>query len=493
MSADPIEAPTLVVKVVAAESSAAEESYLKDVQHAFATHPLEIAAALEAAGCRDVDAQKLGWPDTFALADHLYARQVVDRLAEGEAVIELPDLSNTDPRLAQSDEAMERHLESQMGMRPQWRVLLRGVLFALPGLVLAGALPFPLTTPESALIWITLGLSWGLGQGLAYGGYMRVSLSPGEARRRMVPWVIWHATLMALVTSAVVVSGEIRPLVGLVAFTQALYLIAASGLMVLGREILLYGLLVLGAIAGVHRMIPPLDPDPDPWAAGLAVASMLGASVVLLWSCRPAARSGELANNPVSKPAMVSHIVFGLTSAVLVLWLPWFGDVGIELTFLMTPLVLSLGAIEWLLLWLRKQGLRNLATSGNLSLFKSRSTRALGIAASAYFVCVLIMLSLGLVVLWLIDGEVYVAEHPEVLVAVLALGMYLLFSAVGVALYGLRYVLMASMGAITLLLFAPESVSGRALVAYYGLVCMVLAGVSYFVARRQVRIPATLA
>lgn len=495
MSADPIEAPARVLKEVTADSSAAEETYLSGAKRQVATHPLEIAAALEAAGCRDADAQELGWPDTFALADHIYARQVVDRLDGGEPVIEFPESTDSvlDPRLAESNEVTERHLESQMGMRPQWRVLLRGVLFALPGLVLAGALPFPLSTAESALIWVTLGLSWGLGQGLAYGGYMRVSLSPGDARAHMVPWVIGHAAAMAIVLTAVVAAGVARPLVGVVAFTQALYLIAASGLMVLGRETLLYGLLAIGAISGIHRLVPPLEPDPTPWAAGLAVASMLSASVVLLWSCRPSARTVTLATNPVSPTAMLSHILLGLTSAVLVLWLPWFGGGGIGLTFVMTPLVLSLGVIEWLLLWLRGEGLRNLATSENLSGFKERSTKALGEAATAYFLCVVAVVTLG----WMADHLAYPDPRAEidlvVPVAVVALGMYLLFSAIATALYGLRRVLLASLGAVLFLVAAPGWLSGQALVAYYAVVCMGLAVAGYWAARCQVRIPANLA
>lgn len=485
--------PADLLNGASAERSALK-TYLAGLALPIATHPLEIAAALEASGCRDTDARELGWPDTFSLAEHIYAAQVVQRLAHGEPVIELPGDPEVeaDPDLLESTEAMERHLESQMGMRPQWRVMLRGALFALPGLVLAGALPIPLTAQEGALLFATLGLSWGLGQGLAYGGYMRVSLSPGDARHQMVPWVLLHAGFMAMMISAAVVAEVARPLVGIAAFTQAVYLIAASGLMVLGREPILYALMGLGAIAGIHRLIPPFESDPDPWSAALGIVSMLSAGLVLLWSCRPSTWSGSGRTAPVARVALASHILYGLTSAWLVLWLPWYGNVGIRLTFLMTPLVLSLGIIEWLLLWLRGAGRRHLATSDDLATFKAGTTRALRTAALGYSVSVTSLVLMGWMVSRTANGPSSMCDCPEVPIAIVALGMFLFFAGIAVALFGLPRVVAASMTAVLLLVPAPYVLSGRAMVVYYCLVCVALAFVSYRAALRQVRIPSNL-
>ena len=458
------------------------------------THPLEIAAALEAGGCRDADARALGWPDVFALADHLFAQGVVERLRQGKAVIELPDGNDptSDPSRIQSKAATERHLESQMGMRPQWRVLLRGVLFALPGLVLAGALPYPMTSLESAVIWITLALSWGLGQGLAYGGYMRVSLSPGDARTHIVTWVVWHALASTVVIAAVVASGAARPLVGLVAFTQSTYLLAASGLMVLGLEMRLYALLSVGAVAGIYRLVPPFEAYPSWWGVCLATGSMLLVTIVLVWACRPSTRSGPQSAHPVPRTALASHVLMGLTSALLVLWLPYFTGAGMGLTFILLPLVLSLGGIEWLLLWLRGAGRRSLATASNVSSFRTRTTRALGGAAMAYFVAIVILVSIGSVGYLVVASDP--AGDPALPIAVVILGMVLFFSAVATALYGLRDVLASSIGAVLLLgIVQPWGLSSHALAVYYSVVCLGLAVVTYCVARRQVRIPGNLA
>ena len=93
MYANPGEHHAWVVSGGSAESPGLM-TLLAGVDLPVATHPLEIAAALEASGCRDVDARELGWPDTFSLAEHLYAAQVMQRLEHGDPVIELPQDSS---------------------------------------------------------------------------------------------------------------------------------------------------------------------------------------------------------------------------------------------------------------------------------------------------------------------------------------------------------------------------------------------------------------
>ncbi|KJS60736.1 hypothetical protein [Streptomyces rubellomurinus] len=181
-----------------------------------AVHPYEIAAILESDGLSDEQAALLyGRPDAFTVAEELFEK--VQRRYPGPSS-EFANPWRADP----------------------WRCVVRGLVFALPGLgYLLGAnlfatarMRFGLPSGMLALSVATL-VSWGFNQALAHRAYRWL----GRLRRRdAARCLAVGAPLGALVAAAAayVVGGPL----GALSFAagQSAYLGAATVLLVLGRE-----------------------------------------------------------------------------------------------------------------------------------------------------------------------------------------------------------------------------------------------------------------
>ncbi|WP_455355462.1 hypothetical protein [Streptomyces sp. SYSU K217416] len=221
---------------------------------AAAVHPDEIAAILESDGMTD-DHIRLtyGREDSFALAEELYAR-VPRHFPE-------PPGPAVDPWSA-----------SLLGC------LLRGLVFALPGLayvlgapLLAGP-PDRLGLPAGTVTLLAGALvGWVWNQSLSHRAYSWLGLGDREAACRAL---LAGAPAGALLGAAVACSVPGPGSAAVFAAGQSLYLGAATVLLVLGRErALLYALLPMAAGAAAT----PVLALPTPARTALLLTSLLAA------------------------------------------------------------------------------------------------------------------------------------------------------------------------------------------------------------------------
>ncbi|WP_128376140.1 hypothetical protein [Streptomyces cavernae] len=385
---------------------------------AAAVHPDEIAALLESDGMSDDQIrERYGCKDSFTLATELYAR--VER----------------------------RHPEPDGPSNDPWRIsllscLLRGVVFALPGLgyilgapLLNGARdPFALPAGTIPLLASAV-FGWAWNQGLSHRAYSWLGLGDrAAARRSLLVGAPAGATLASLCALAV---APDRP--GAVAFAtgQSWYLAAATVLLVMGRErALLTALtplaagtalaalhdlgttarvtLLLGSVAAVvvlaARETLPTTRDTEhgqriDWAAGFAGLPAIGRPGTGAHRKPPAraVRDEGLAATPWLVAAL-PYALFGLGSGILVL----FASLADLLTGQNTEgfaapaavaLTLSMGPAEWLLHHFRSRSLTGLRASNTTQDFARATAANLARCLTAYL-ALLLVLSLATAALW---------------------------------------------------------------------------------------------
>ncbi|MEU9996421.1 hypothetical protein [Streptomyces sp. NPDC050848] len=372
-----------------------------------AVHPDEIAAILESDGMTD-DHIRLtyGRADSFALAEDLYAR--VER----------------------------RHPEPDTTPAGPWHVglggcLLRGLVFALPGLayvlgapLLGGAGTVPLLAGAVA--------GWVWNQALSHRAYTWLGLGD---RAGAVRSLLLGAPAGALVGSAVALAaagpGE-WPVV-VFAAGQSLYLGAATVLLVLGREPAL-----LCALAPLAGAVPAFWYDlPDALRAGLPALSLAAAvtfaATVLRGGGprrpgpgpaaalaarvlrRPGSGSGSRPavaasgpgqgrpgpRRPRSGPPLLASVpygLFGLGTGLLVLYAGG-GDALVTGAGPVLALTLSMGPAEWLLHRFRRQSLAGLRTLTSARAFRRAAAGTLAHCLGAYL-AVLLALAAVTALLW---------------------------------------------------------------------------------------------
>lgn len=236
---------------------------------AAAVHPDEVAAVLESDGLSDDQIrERYGVRNSFALAEELYGR------------------------------VARHHPEPAEPPHDPWRIgllgcLLRGVVFALPGLgyVLAGPL---LAGPKDAfglpagtvpmLAGALCGWTWN--QGLAHRAYTWLGLGDRTAARRALlvgtPAGVLLGSLVALAAA-----GGARPGAVVFAAGQSAYLGAATVLLVMGRERLLLAALAPMTAGAVVTVLHPL---PDLARTALLLASLTAVALLGLREVAPAPR-----------------------------------------------------------------------------------------------------------------------------------------------------------------------------------------------------------
>ncbi|SHL39557.1 hypothetical protein [Actinacidiphila paucisporea] len=231
-----------------------------------AAHADEIAALLESEGLTDEQiTERYGHRDLFTLAEALFAL-VPRAYPEPEP--------GTDP------------WQTDAG-----RCVLRGLTFALPGVayVVGGRWadgpggPFGLTAAVAG--WAAAALcSWSWNQGLAHrAGLLLLAQRPRAAARCLLTG--GAAGTVLATAAAVAVTGLARPSAPAFAFGQALYMAAATVLLVLSRErSLLYVLvpLTVSAACGAGGL-------PSPAVAALLTATVAAATAAaVITALRPA-------------------------------------------------------------------------------------------------------------------------------------------------------------------------------------------------------------
>ncbi|MEV2214153.1 hypothetical protein AB0H86_22365 [Streptomyces sp. NPDC050997] len=373
-----------------------------------AVHPYEVAALLEAEGLSaSVINERYGHPNLFSLASALYER-----------------VPRTFPEPAPTADPW----------RPDTvRCLLRGVLFALPGL--AYVLTSPLWNFEghsSALIVAGL-VSWAWGQALGHRAHLRMATGRREAGRTLLAGAPAGAAVATAVAALPAGGGPVT----LVAAAQSAYLAAAGVLLVLGRERLL--LAALSPLAAGTAVLPWWEPG-SLLRAGLPLLALLATLAVTgraLWTVLavPAA-SGA------TRPGLLWSLpygLFGLAAGVLVLL------EGRQEPYAVIVLTVSMGPAEWLLYRYRGLSVAALRATATPAGFLLRSAGILALCLVGYL--------LPLLPAALLTG----AEPATLLLLAAALWTALLLQAFGVAWPSAAISLTAAGGAgtVTLLHLPP--------------------------------------
>jgi hypothetical protein len=307
-----------------------------------AVHPYEVAALLEAEGLTaDQIKERYGHPDLFSLAAALYDQ-----------------VPRTFPEPAPAaDPWRPDHL----------RCLLRGVLFALPGL--AYLLTAPLWHPgRHAAAPIVAGLvSWAWGQALGHRAYVRMATGRREAARTLLTGAPLGA---ALATATAVPFAGAGPVI-LVTAAQSLYLAAAGVLLVLGRERHLLAALT-PLIAGA-ALLPWHEPG-TALRTGAPLLALLATLAVTAHALRGARAAPAAADGtPPRLSASLPYGLFGLAAGVLVLL------EGRQEPYAVIVLTIGMGPAEWLLYRYRGLAVAALRATATPAGFRLRSAGVLGL------------------------------------------------------------------------------------------------------------------
>ncbi|MFI9770741.1 hypothetical protein ACIHJG_28260 [Streptomyces sp. NPDC052415] len=312
-----------------------------------AVHPYEVAALLESEGLTAaVVKERYGHPNIFSLASALYER--VPRV--------FPEPAPT------ADPWRPDHV----------RCLLRGVLFALPGLAYLLAAPLWHATAHANALIVAGLVSWAWGQALGHRAHLRRATGRREAGRTLLV----GAPLGALgATACAAVPAQGGP-VTLVAAAQSAYLAAAGVLLVLGAEWLL--LAALSPLVAGSAVLPWWEPGPE-LRAGLPLLALLATLAVTAHALRTAlaAPPGPAAPPPAAHRSL-PYGLFGLSAAILVLL------AGRQHPYAVIALTVSMGPAEWLLYRYRGLSVGALRAAATPAAFQWRSAGVLGLCVLAY-------------------------------------------------------------------------------------------------------------
>lgn len=345
---------------------------------AAAVHPDEIAAILESDGMTD-DRIRLGYgrPDSFTLAAELYEKV---------------------PR---------SHPEPPPPPAEPWHTgllgsLLRGLLFALPGLGWLLAAPL---LGEPALPPLLAGAltGWVWNQAMAHRAYVRLGLGNRPAAARCLAAGAPAGALLSTVAT-LLCTGPGQGPSAVFSSAQAVYLGAATALLVLGHE---------------RALLPCLLPLPAGTAALLVTDLPLRLRLVLLASSLAATlltAARHLHRTATAEPpapgagggprlaASLPHGLFGLGAGVLVLHAA-LGEVfaGVPGAVVAGPTAVALtlgnGPAEWLLLRFRGGALAGLRSATTPAAFRRAAVLVLARCLTAHL-AVLGALACAATLLW---------------------------------------------------------------------------------------------
>ncbi|MEW1913694.1 hypothetical protein AB0442_35605 [Kitasatospora sp. NPDC085895] len=337
-----------------------------------AVHPFEIAAVLESDGLTDEQAAvRYGRTDSFSIAEELFARTERRHPAPPEP----HDPWQADPL----------------------RTVLRGLLFALPGLAYLPTAPFLQSGGAGSALALTALVGWSLNQALAHRAYAWRSLGARAAVGRSL--LRGGLTATALGTGAAALARADTAVL-LFAAGQSLYLASATVLLVTRRAKRLMGALVpttAGAAATLAVDLPN-------WLriAGPALSLLLAAVFAGIEIGQRLKAGDKTPEAGVPLADSLPHGLFGLAVGALVITAsfgdPWRPAVpgGASAAVALT---LTMGLAEWLLFRFRSRSVTALYTSTTADQFRNRTDRTLVRLLAGYLV-VLAALGTGAALLW---------------------------------------------------------------------------------------------
>lgn len=374
---------------MSARRQAVDDERLTELAGRFATvcesavDPLEVASALEFDGISDRAARAVyHMPDVFVLARALYTR--VPRRPAAPA-------AQPDPWQASTP-------------------LPHGLLYALPAVFFPAADTLLVGPGVLAALVITLVSGWGLSQGLAAVGYLRLGTSgPASARLVLGTGLAACMGVVALVTLTTALTLHARPAVLAFCAGEGTYMLAACVLMVAGAERWLPAALAPGVTAAVVFIAAgkPAGLQDQTWV-GLAATPVI-ACVLAAAHTAGAGQTNERQGRLPGRAELLGAApaaVLGMTLAGL-LTLPVAagtsghggGNLGAIITSV--PLALSMGAAEWSLLRYRRAGLAMLGLTDDPRWFRRRAARLLLATLARYMAATVALagLALGVAVL----------------------------------------------------------------------------------------------
>jgi hypothetical protein len=325
-----------------------------------AVDALEIASALEFEGISDRTASMRygAGMDVFALAQEMYFR-VPRRPAEPEPP--------PDPWRQVS----------------KYQPALRGLVYGLPAMcfLAAGSLlagPGALTVLVVALL-----AGWGLSQGLATLGYLRLSATgTGQAQRLLRVGLAVGLTLVAAIMTAT--AFVVHPRIPVLVFGggEGAYMLGACVLLVLGAERWLLAVLAPAVLSSAAFLLLLKAPGLEHMAwGGLAVTLLLALVLAVAFTSRPGPPAGRLLV-ATELSAALPAVGFGLVAAGLLVFPvvagpEGHGGVNVGALLAAVPLSLSMGTAEWSLLRYRRRTRRLLRATRELGKFGLRARLAL--------------------------------------------------------------------------------------------------------------------
>ncbi|MFC1419254.1 hypothetical protein [Streptacidiphilus cavernicola] len=335
---------------------------------AAAVHPFEVAAAIEAEGVTDRQVQRdYGRLDAFELAEDLY--QVTPR-------------SYPEPAAAPSP-----------WHSPLPTSVLRGVLYALPGLAFPLGAPM-LTGPADSgglphgtvALALSVLFNWAWNQALAHRTHHWIGRGRHRSAGRCLLRGAFTGAGLGLLGALVGVLAAGRDSGGVLLFCcgQAVYLGASCVLLVIGRERALLAVLAPAALGGAAALLGLFRPTP--LTALLLLGTVLFAITQAWRVLRRQLREtddDETSAEPLP-PLLASlpHGLFGMAMSLLTLGIALRGG-RLDLAP-MVALTVSMGPAEWLLYGYRHRIHGALRAAHTLRGFALLSARSLAVGLLTY-------------------------------------------------------------------------------------------------------------
>ncbi|MZE49984.1 hypothetical protein GTY86_01335, partial [Streptomyces sp. SID5770] len=239
---------------------------------------------------------------------------------------------------------------------------------------------------------------------------------------------------------------------------QALYLAAATVLLVLGRERAL-----LGALVPLAGAVPAFRWDlPGPLRIGLLLASLTAAVVLAALVLRPGLRRAAAGRGGPPRAASLPYGLFGLGSGLLVLH-AGVGATPVGGAGAVVALTLSMGPAEWLLHRFRGESLTRLRTLTTARAFRRAVTGTLVLCLGGYLT-VLVSLALAVTLAWPGAPWPTLPRLLSLLLVGTALWLGLLLQAFGAVLGAATVCLLAAAAQTALPAAGPVAAGGAAAV-----------------------------